>query len=209
LECPDEGPEFYVQDEADKATVAALYEPVRVQVEAFEAGGPGLPDPAREARIRFIALEEGAYDDDSAPPEDPDSFRSANAIGVQLGLAIRTAEGDLVPEPPEEFLDGVDLQADEGTAAVQLRELADWHARDFTGPPDEHGYPGHTGPDPLVLALFSENENVFKAMTFWAEEYVRLKSMRKVGIAIVMDRTKAVRFGYLLGCYLALVEAST
>ena len=196
------GPEPYVHTDEEKAAVARLFEPIRTKLDAFAAGGV-LPDPAPDARLRFIALEEAERDEDSEFPEDPQSFAFGNTLGVQLGLAIRDAEGNRTPEPPQEFLEALALE-DEGTLAVKLRELADWHARDFTGPPNEDGDPGHAGTDPQVLALFSENEQVFKALSRWAEEYVRLASMPTPGFAIVMDRTKAVRFGYLLGCYLDL-----
>ena len=206
LERLDLGPTVFVETEEEKAVVGRLYEPVRAQIEALEAGDSRLLDVAPDARLRFIALEEGEYEDSTS--QDPADFSFANSIGIGLGFAIRAADGG-ADQPPQEFLEAIDFEADEGAVAVRLRELADWHTRDFKGPPDEHGYPGHTGPDPMMVALFSEDENVYKAMEWWADEYVRLKTMRSVGVAIVMDRPKSIRFGYLVGSYLALAEQAS
>ena len=83
-----------------------------------------------------------------------------------------------------------------------LRELANTYDRDWRGPSDERGQPPHSI-DPLLLSLFAPGETIWDALEDWGNEYVRLKTMLNPAVGISIDnRHKAIRFGYLLACYL-------
>jgi len=193
----DQGPDR--PEGRDGEVVARLYEALRTRLDAIERGEESLPDPAPDARRKFMAMEDARREDDG---EDLEDFRNATAVAIGIGVLIREVEGPEAAPVSDKFIQALGPDpADPVSVTPRLMELASIN-RDFRGPPDSHGDPSYTGTDPLLLSLFAPGEGVWDAIAWWAEEFVRLRTMRLFGFAASDNRTESIRFGYLLACYL-------